>query len=265
MIIIKIGGGGINLDYLAQDLAENFQKEEIILVHGASRKRDEIAEKLDCPTRTIVSPSKITSVYTDSKALEVFLMVYSGLVNKQVVAKMRLFGLNAVGLSGVDGGLWTAKAKKELYTDEGGKTRLIKDNLTGRVEKINVDLLRLLVKNNYFPVLCPPAISYENEIVNTDNDWAVSVMAGSLGVKKIVVLFEAPGLLKNPNDEKTLIRQVKKEELKNYLIFAEGRMKKKVLGAEKAFELGVEKVYWGDGRIKNPITSALAGEGTIIC
>lgn len=265
MILIKVGGGKtINWDFIAEDVATLQKKEQIIIVHGASVKRDEIAKKLGSPTKTVTSPSGITSVYTDEKALEIFLMVYSGLVNKQIVAVLQKNGVNAVGLSGVDGKLWQAKAKKELLVKEGNKIKLIKNNKTGRVEKINIDLIKTLLKKKYVPVISAPAISYENEIVNTDNDLAAAVTAGALQVNKLIYLFEAPGLLKNYKDESTLIKKIAKEKLSDYFQYAQGRMKKKLLGVQKAFALGVKKIYWGDGRIKNPISHALKRFGTVI-
>ncbi len=254
----------MNLDYICEDIKTLSKKEKIIIVHGASEKRDEIAKKMGIPTKTVISPSGVSSVLTDEKAIEVFLMSYAGLVNKQIVAKMQSYGINAVGLSGVDGALWQAKAKKEIFIKENGKVKLYKHNLTGRVETINAKLVRLLVENGYIPVLCPPAISFAYEIVNTDNDWAVAVMAGALKIRHMVILFEAPGLLKNPQDERTIIKTVKKENIDEYMQFAQGRMKKKLLGAKKAFEMGVEKIFWGDGRIQHPILSAIQGTGTII-
>ncbi len=265
MIIIKVGGGKtINWDFIAKDVARLQKKEDIIIVHGASVKRDEIAEKLGSPTKTVTSPSGITSVYTDEKALEIFLMVYAGLANKQIVAKLQKYGVNAVGLSGVDGKLWQAKPKKELLVKEGSKTKLIKDNKTGRVEKINTELIKILLNNSYVPVISAPAISYENEIVNTDNDWAAAVMAGALKADTLVYLFEAPGLLRNYKDESTLIKKISKDKLSDYFQYAQGRMKKKLLGVQKAVEFGIKKIYWGDGRIKNPITNSLKGKGTLI-
>lgn len=266
MIIIKIGGGkDINWNAICENLVYLIKNgKKIIIIHGANKVRDEIAKKMGIPTKVITSPSGITSVYTDKKALEILLMAYAGLLNKQIVAKMQSYGINAVGLSGVDGRLWEAKKKKVIYSLENGKIKLINDSLTGKVEKINKNLINLLIKNNYLPVICPPAISYENEIVNTDSDIAEAIMANTLGIKQLVVLFEAPGMLKNFNDEKSLIKKIKKEELDKYIKFAVGRMKKKLLGAKKAFELGVKKIYWGDGRIKNPIFSAMKGGGTII-
>lgn len=76
--------------------------------------------------KTVLSPSGITSVYTDEEALNVFLIAYHGLVNKRIVARMHQFGMNAVGLSGVDGKLWQAKAKKERLIKEGDKVKLLK-------------------------------------------------------------------------------------------------------------------------------------------
>lgn len=266
MILIKIGGGKqINYDYISEDIASFIKNgNKVIVIHGASAKRDEIAKKLKIPTKTITSPSGVTSVYTDKKAIDVFLMAYPGLINKSIVAVMQKRGINAVGLSGIDGRLWEAKRKDIVYAVEKGKTKLIKDNLTGKVEKINSKLINLLIDNNFVPVVCPPAISYQNEIVNTDNDFAAAVMAKALMIKEIFVLFEAPGMLKNVDDPKSLIRKIKQENLENYFPFAAGRMKKKLIGAQKAFEYGVKKIYWGDGRVKHPIQNALKGKGTII-
>ena len=265
MILVKVGGGKtVSWEFIAKDVASLLKNEKVVIVHCASVKRDEIAKKLGSPTKTVISPSGITSVYTDEKALEIFIMVYSGLINKQTVATLQRYGINAVGLSGVDGKLWQAKAKKELLIQEGEKVKLVKDNKTGRVEKINTDLINTLLKKNYVPVISAPAISYENEIVNTDNDWAAAVTAGSLKADKLVYLFEAPGLLKNHKDESTLIKKISKEKISDYFQYAEGRMKKKLLGVQKAFELGVSAVYWGDGRIKNPVSRALKGNGTVI-
>jgi acetylglutamate/LysW-gamma-L-alpha-aminoadipate kinase len=265
MLLIKAGGGkAIHWDGLSADIAELTPTEKIMLVHGASVQRDELAARLSIPVKNVVSPSGVASVYTDKEALEVFLMAYAGLVNKQVVANLQRHGVNAVGLCGVDGRLWQARAKKEMLVREGGKTKLIRDNLTGRVEKVNTELLRLLLDHHYLPVVCAPAISEENEIVNTDNDTAAAVMAAQLGIKKMVYLFEAPGLLRDPDHEDSLISHIGRFEIESFLAFARGRMTKKILGVKKALEGGVEAVYFGDGRVEHPVKNALAGKGTVI-
>ncbi len=266
MILIKVGGGKqINWDYICQDLKNLVNKgKQIVLVHGASSKRDEIAKQLNAETKTIISPSGVTSVYTDAKAIDVFLMVYAGLVNKHIVTKLQQNGINAVGLTGIDGQLWKGQRKKVIYSQEGEKIKLIADSKTGKVDKINTSLINLLLNNKYVPVICPPALSENNEIINTDNDWACAVMTGALKIEEMIVLFEAPGFLKTFGDESSLIKIIKKGELNQYVIYAQGRMKKKILGAQEAFRLGLKTLYWSDGRIKNPITKAMIGQGTII-
>ncbi|PIR58632.1 MAG: acetylglutamate kinase [Candidatus Pacebacteria bacterium CG10_big_fil_rev_8_21_14_0_10_56_10] len=265
MIIVKVGGGtGINWNFVATDLKQLLVKEPVVLVHGAAAVRDEVAQKLATPTQTITSPSGIPSVYTDQPALDIFLMVYPGLVNKKVVATLQAHHVSAVGLSGVDGALWRAKRKANTLSQQGGKTKLLTDNLTGRVEQVNTELIQLLIANGYLPVIAPPALSFSNEVVNTDSDWAVAIMAAALQVKKVVYLFAAPGLLKDIDEPTSLVKHIEAEKIDDYLPFAQGRMKRKVLGAKKALELGVEVVYWGDGRVENPVTGALRGNGTTI-
>jgi len=266
MILIKIGGGKkIKLDAICSDIKTLIDKgEQIVLVHGASTTRDEIATSLNHPTKTIISPSGVSSVYTDAKSIDIFLMAYVGLVNKRLVEKLQQHGVNAIGLSGIDGRLWQGKRKRVVYSQIDGKTKLISDSMTGKVEKINSPLISILIENGYTPVLCPPAISDENEIINTDNDWATGVMVGALHIEKMIVLFEAPGMLKTFGDEKSLVKTIKKDELDSYIQYAQGQMKKKVIGAREAFRLGLMTMYWADGRIENPVINALEGGGTII-
>ncbi len=146
MILVKAGGGAsLNWEGIALDLAELHQSVPLILVHGANALRNEIAGRLGIALRTVVSPSGVTSVYTDREALDVFLMAYAGLANKRIVALLQRHGLQAVGLSGVDGRLWEAKAKKDLLVKDNGRTKLLRNNLTGRVERINTGLLGLLL------------------------------------------------------------------------------------------------------------------------
>lgn len=266
MYLLKIGGGkNINLPAICADVVALIARgKKIIIAHGASATRDELAMQLGIPTKTITSPSGVTSVYTDEKAMEVFLMAYAGLLNKKIVGCLQKHGVNAVGLSGIDGRLWEAKKKEAVYAVEGEKTRLIKDNLTGKVQKVNADLLHLLIDHGYVPVVCPPAISFEHELVNTDNDFATAVMAEAMGIEEMIVLFEAAGMLRDIQDPKSLIPEIPRAKLEEYLPFAMGRMKKKLLGTQNAFERGVKKIYWGDGRIEHPLESALAGKGTVL-
>lgn len=263
MLIVKVGGGKqINWDFICQDIAS--LKEKVILVHGANWQMERVSRKLGRKTKMITSPSGYTSRYTDKQTLEILTMVYSGLVNKRIVAKLQALGVNAVGLSGIDGRIWEGEWKKIVLAKQDGKTKAIRDNFQGKVVKVNDKLLRLLLENNYLPVLTIPAISFENQVINVDNDRAIAVMAKALGIKKLVLLFETPGLLKNLRDPKSMIKNIQANKIEDYLKYGQGRMKKKILGAKEAIQAGVKIIYWADGRVKNPIKKALKGKGTII-
>ena len=264
MILVKAGGGaGLNWDGIAGDVAGLRQEGPVILVHGANAVRAGLAARLGVPVRTVVSPSGVSSVYTDREALDVFLMAYAGLANKRIVARLLSRGVAAVGLTGVDGRLWEAVAKKDLYAVEEGKTRLLRDNLTGRVERVNAGLVRTLLEGGYTPVLCAPAVTTEGEIVNTDNDTAAAVLAAAMGVKTMVYLFEAPGFLRCADRPDSVIARVARDEIEGLMPSALGRMRKKLMAARKALEAGVREIVFADGRTEHPVRDALGGAGTV--
>lgn len=267
MVLVKIGGSA-DLDFSAicSDIAELWQckKRRVIVVHGASQFRNKIAEKLGIKIRKIVSASGVESYYSDDKFMDVFLMTYSGLINKKITAKLIALGVKAVGLSGIDGKLWVARRKKHLYIKEGQKLKLIKADLSGKIYYINSNLLLSLLSAGYLPVICSPAVSEKGEVLNVDNDAAIAAMIQPLKVKVLISLFSAPGFLRNAADENSLIKKIKARDLIKFYSSAQGTMKKKIIFAKKAFDEGLEKAYLGDGRIKQPIKKLFSGEGTII-
>ena len=263
MIIVKVGGGkDINWDYIAQDTAA--LKEPVVIVHGANEVFTEISEKFGKAERMIVSPSGHVSRYTDLETMNLLTMVYSGLMNKRIVACLQKYGVNAVGLTGADGKLWLGKRKKAILAKDGTKTKLVTDSLTGKVESVNTKLINVLLEGGFTPVITIPAITTSGELINVDNDRALAVMARDLQVKTLVILFEAPGLMEKLDDPSSKITHINKEELKKFLDNFEGRIKKKLLGVSEAASAGVTNIYFGDGRIINPISSALKGQGTAI-
>src|SRR5512135_194001 len=102
MIIVKIGGGeGINLQGIVQDLGQ--LKEKFIVVHGANALRDKLAEDLRQPKKVVTSVSGYASVYSDEAMIDLMMMAYAGARNKRIVELCHQHGINAVGLSGLDG------------------------------------------------------------------------------------------------------------------------------------------------------------------
>jgi len=114
------------------------------------------------------------------------------------------------------------------------------------------------------PVIAPLAISPVGEAVNVDADRAAAMVAGAVQADQLVILTNVPGLMRNYPDESTVIPHLPRVGLEQAISFAEGRMKKKVLGASEALELGVSKVIFADGRVEHPVLDALAGKGTVI-
>lgn len=266
MIVIKVGGSeGIDLDAVCADVAEMARAgTRFILVHGGSHETNVVAEKLGHPPRFVTSPSGHTSRRTDRTTLEIFEMVYCGKVNKGVVERLQKAGVNAVGLSGMDGRIWEGSRKAAIRIVEEGKTKILRDDFTGVVEKINVGLLDLLLGAGYLPVLTPPAVSYEGEAINVDADRAAGAMAVALKADALLLLSNVPGLLRKFPDESSLIRRIPKAEIEAAAEHAQGRMKKKVLGAQEALAGGVRRVIMGDARRERPVRDALEGAGTVI-
>jgi len=266
VIVIKVGGSvGIDYDAVCKDLAALITRgERAILVHGGSAETNTLSEKLGRPPRMVTSLSGYESRYTDRETLEIFEMVYCGKVNKGVVERLQKLGVNAVGLSGIDGRIWEGKRKAAITIVEDGKKKVLRDDFTGRVEKVNVQLLNLLIANGFVPILTPPAVSYEGEAINVDGDRAAAILASSLGAKKLVILSNVPGLLRDLHDESSLIQEIRFSQIENFLEFAKGRMKKKILGAIEAIREGVEEVILADARRERPLMDALAGRGTRI-
>lgn len=266
MIVIKIGGSsGINMDFVCADVAALTKEgKQVVVVHGTGKAADALGEKLGRPARHVTSPQGFTSRYTDRDTLEVFVMAACGQVNPFLVEKLQKLGVNALGLSGVDGRLLEGARKDAIRIIENGKQRILRDDYTGKVEKVNADLLRVLLERGYTPVIAPLAISYQSDAINIDGDRAAAMIAGALGAEQLIIVTNVPGLLRAYPDEATLLAHIDKHHVEQSLDFAEGRMKKKVLGASEALGLGVKQVIFADGRIEQPIQRAIAGKGTVI-
>jgi len=266
MIVVKIGGvTGVNIDAVINDIADQIKSgNKLVLVHGGSGETNAISEQLGHPPRFVTSPSGFTSRYTDRTTLEIFAMVTSGKINTLLVERLQKLGVNAFGLSGVDGRAMVAKRKEAIRIVENGKQRILRDDFTGKIEEVNSKLLMMLLDAGYTPVIAPLAISYEGDAVNVDADRAAAMVAGAVKAEQLIILSNVPGLLRQFPDESTLITHIDKAKVEQSLEFAEGRMKKKVLGASEATQLGVAKVVFADGRIDKPVANALAGKGTVI-
>lgn len=266
IIVVKLGGTeGIDFSAICNDVAALLkQGKKLVVVHGGSAEANSLGESLGSPPKMITSPSGYTSRYTDRKTLEIFLMAVNGKVNSLLTEQLQMMGVDAFGLCGLDGKLIQATRKDSIQSVENGKRKIIRDDYTGKIETINSELLMLLLHAGYLPVIAPVAVSEKGEALNVDADRAAAMVASALCAEILVLLTAVPGLMKNFPDESTIIRQLTHTQLAEASEAAQGRMKKKVLGAEEALKGGVSRVVISDGRIQNPITNALSGNGTVI-
>lgn len=267
MQVVKIGGAeGIDYDAIADDVAALLGAgQKLLLVHGGSALTNTVATALGHPPQFVTSTSGFTSRRTDRRALEIFEMVYCGQVNKGLVERLQKRGVNAVGLSGIDGGIWRGRRKDTIKViDERGRRLVLRDDFTGKVEEVNSSLLFSLLESGYLPVLTPPAISFEGEAINVDGDRAAAATALAVKAESLIILSNVPGLLERFPDESTLIRHIPGERLASFMAAAQDRMKKKVMGAQEALAGGLTRVVFADGRVTAPIKRALDGNGTVI-
>jgi len=264
VIVVKIGGGaGLSLAACCDDVARlRASGVEVVVVHGGSEAASQLGLRLGQPPRFITAASGVKSRYTDAATLEVFTMAL-GAFNAAVVAALQERGVDALGLCGPDGKVLEGRRKEALVAVEDGRRRVVRDDLSGSVEKVNAPLLRTLLAAGYTPVICPPALSPHGPI-NVDADRAAALVATTLGAETLVLLTNVEGLLRDRTDPTSLIAHVTLATMDEALTHAAGRMKIKVIAAREAVDGGVPRAVIADGRRTAPVTTALEGRGTVV-
>jgi len=216
-------------------------------------------------TRFVTSPGGYTSRVTDEETLHLIEMVYRGKINSEIVRGLQRRGVNAIGLSGMDGGLFRAERKEAIRVVENGRKFLLRDDFTGKVTTVNVALLDLLLSHGYRPVVTLPALGTEGDALNVDLDRAAAAIASAVKATAFILLSNVPGLLRNVEDPDSLVTRIARSELKDANSeYAVDRMKKKLLAVEEALDGGVPRVVLGTANIDHPVRHALAGNGTVI-
>jgi acetylglutamate/LysW-gamma-L-alpha-aminoadipate kinase len=262
-LVVKIGGGaGVATDRMLHEIVQLVRDgERVVLLHGGSDAANTLGERLGHPARMITSPGGMVSRYTDAETLDIFAMAVAGQVNIRLVAGLQRLGVNALGLAGVDGRLLLAKRKPFVRAvSADGRVQMLRDDYTGQIEQVNSALLALLLEAGYTPVIAPLALSHQGERLNVDGDRAAAAVAAALHADTLVVMTNVPGLLADLADYTTLIRSISAGALDEYMAYAQGRMRKKLLGAREALQGGVRRVCIGSASILD----VLNGAGTTI-
>ncbi len=265
MIVVKVGGSlvhGGHLNGILDDVARVARERGLVLVHGGGALVTEVAERMGIKQQFITSPTGIRSRYTDLETARVFTMVMAGRINKEIVAALRSRGVDALGISGVDGGLLIAERKKRLIViDERGRKRAIDGGYTGRIVEVRPRVLEVLLGSGFTPVVSPVALGQEGEVLNVDADRAAAHVASALRAEALVILTNVAGLL---DERGELVRELTAAEARDRMSKVGPGMDKKLLAAAEALEGGVGRVLISDGRVESPVRRALEGAGTLI-
>jgi acetylglutamate kinase len=239
LTIIKIGGNIIENDSSLAIFLKLFSnlKGKKILVHGGGKCATHMASRLG-----ITSKMAAGRRITDAETLEVITMVYGGLVNKNIVAKLQALNTNAIGLSGADAN--SVKATKRPITT-------IDYGFAGDVQKVAHHAIDVLIKADFTPVFCGITHDGNGQLLNTNADTIASQVA--IGMSKIYetsiyYCFELKGVLKDLKDEASLVKQINSatyQELLTDGTLSNG-MLPKLENCFEALKRGVHRVHIGN-------------------
>jgi acetylglutamate kinase len=205
LVIVKIGGNVIDkpieLDAFMDDFAILSTQTPVILVHGGGKIASAIGEKMG-----IVPQYHKGRRLTDDETIDLVTMVYGGLVNKKIVAKLQSLKCNAIGFSGADGNLITATKRPVKEIDYGWAGDL-------DASAVDAQKVKLFLDNGFVPVFAPLTHDGEGHILNTNADTIAASLAISLSAffpTRLVYCFEKKGVLENVDDEQSVIETMNK-------------------------------------------------------
>ena len=240
LTIVKVGGAVVEDELQLSQLLRNFSAIEgrKVLVHGGGRKATKMAERLGIETK-MVNGRRIT----DSDMLEVVTMVYGGLVNKNLVARLQANGVNAIGLTGADADIIRSH-KRPIKVVDGLP---VDYGFVGDVDNVANETLAHLIEAGITPVMAPLTHDGEGHILNTNADTIASETAKALAQQYDVTLifsFEKKGVLSNPDDDDSVIPVITRTLFEKYKADGtiSGGMLPKIENALSAVDAGVSKV-----------------------
>ena len=239
LTIIKVGGGILNERKLFEIFLENYSKIKglKLLVHGGGVIASNYMIRLGIPVK-MNEGRRIT----DSDTLDVAVMTYAGLINKNIVSILQKFNCNAIGLCGADANLITSKIREIKEIDYG---------LVGDILSINDNFINQLLKLKISPIICSLTHNGYGQLLNTNADSIASEISIKLSKNYDVTLkycFDKPGVLIDKNDNLSFKKTISKTDYKqlvNDKIISDG-MVPKIENCFYALENGVNNVFIGD-------------------
>ena len=240
IVVVKIGGEALDDDRLAAVVAEDLALMalvgiQLVVVHGGGPQVSEAMR------RAGVEPTFVNGLrVTDDAAMEVVRQVLVGSINQNLVGLLCAAGLDAVGLSGVDGGTFVADRLHDL-------------GRVGNVRVVRPELVLSILGDGYTPVIATVAPDDEGMALNINADSAAGALAIALGAAKLVYLTNVEGLYSDLGDRGSLISELKAAELESMLPALSSGMGPKARSAVAALQAGVGKVHILDGRLQHSL------------
>lgn len=270
VFIVKLGGDVLsdahNLDTVAGQLALlSSLSIRLVVVHGGGPQATAVARRLGQEPQMVAGRR-----VTDDGALEVAKMVYRGLLNTDLVSALRRHGVQAAGLSGVDGDLLTAHRRLPIrVVDDAGESRVVDYGHVGDIDKVDPRLLTTLMDARFVPVVSSLAGDNDGNVYNVNADTVAESLAIALKAQKLIFLTGAPGVLRDRNDPSTLVTFADPDDLAELMATGAlaGGMKPKVEACIRAATGGVERTHIIDGRAPDSLLYEVftgAGFGTMI-
>jgi len=264
-IVIKYGGHAMKDENLKKDFANDITLLKYIgvnpvVVHGGGPQINKVLDSMGITSKFIRGMR-----YTDDETMDVVEMVLGGKVNKDIVARINRQGGKAVGLTGKDGMLITAR-KMTIYhqKDENKPPEIIDPGMVGEVSKINPDIIHTLMDKGFIPVIAPVGVGESGETYNINADLVASKIASALNAERLMLVTDVDGVLDIDNK---LISSVNAKDIKNMIGKGEikGGMIPKVECALDALDSGVKKSHIINGKLPHTVLLELftnSGIGT---
>lgn len=260
-VVIKYGGNAMISEELRRDVINDIillrlVGINVVVVHGGGPEINELLKKTGKESRFVNGLR-----YTDEETMDIVQMVLCGKVNKNLVATLNRAGGHAVGLCGLDGGMLKGVRRQEDGVDYG---------LVGDITEVDPKVINDAIHDGFIPVISTVAQGLDEDTsYNVNADTAAAKIAIALGAEKLILLTDIRGLLRDKNDEETLISQVRLPEVDGLVSegIISGGMIPKVECCVDAVEHGVRRTHILDGRIPHSILIEVlshAGIGTMI-
>lgn len=244
--IIKVGGAIVEDNDRLNKLLDDFARiaGAKILVHGGGRRATKVAAALGIETKMIDGRR-----VTDADMLEVVTMVYGGLVNKNIVARLQARGIDALGLTGADMDVIRSHRRPPVThsSPATGEQTTVDYGFVGDVDSVNGQALASVIAQGATPVLAPLTHDGNGHILNTNADTIAAETAKALAHLfnvTLVYCFEKPGVLTNPDDDTTVIPVITPSDFKRLVAdgTVSGGMRPKIENAIAAVKAGVSRV-----------------------